>query len=59
MYHIIVPIDALYSDNEEDANEPLYAIHHDALSDALRVGDNFVVNAKLENDEGAEFYILK
>ncbi|MCO5551972.1 hypothetical protein L7F22_005480 [Adiantum nelumboides] len=34
----------------------MYAGHHDDLSDALRVGDNFVVNAE---EEDSDFYILR
>ncbi|MCO5611027.1 hypothetical protein L7F22_065276, partial [Adiantum nelumboides] len=43
--------------NEEDeVGMPLYVGHHDALSDALCVGDNFASNtAKMEYD----FYILR
>lgn len=34
----------------------MYAGHHDDLSDALRIGDNFAVNAK---EEDTDFYILR
>ncbi|MCO5608291.1 hypothetical protein L7F22_062497 [Adiantum nelumboides] len=34
----------------------MYAGHHNDLSDALRVGDNFAVNAE---EKDSDFYILK
>lgn len=43
-------------DEEDEVDMPLYAGHHDALSDALCVGDNFATNAaEMEYD----FYILR
>ncbi|MCO5547485.1 hypothetical protein L7F22_000935 [Adiantum nelumboides] len=46
--------DDVSSDEEIDA--PMYAGHHDDLSDALRVGDNFAVNTE---EKDSDFYILK
>ncbi|MCO5548026.1 hypothetical protein L7F22_001482 [Adiantum nelumboides] len=42
------------SDEEIDAS--MYVGHHDDLSDALRVGDNFAVN---NEEEDSDFYILR
>ena len=42
------------SDDESDL--PVYGGHHDAISDALRVGDTFATNA---NEDGADFYLLR
>ncbi|MCO5597464.1 hypothetical protein L7F22_051542 [Adiantum nelumboides] len=58
-YLRIIPIEAdideyVTSDKEIDA--PMYANHHDDFSDALWVGDNFVVNA---DEEDSDFYILR
>lgn len=44
------------SSDDDNGRMPMYAGHHDALSDALCVGDNFATNA---SEEGADFYILK
>ena len=35
---------------------PIYGVHHDAISDALLVGDNFVTNP---SEEGWDLYILR
>ena len=50
------------SEDVKDANEVedfAYKGHHDALSDALCIGDNFVVIAPHDNEELANFYVLK
>ena len=60
-YHQLVPRD-IKEDSEEDAiNQeveyyPLYAGHHDNLSDSLCVGDNFATNP---TEKDVDFYILK
>ncbi|MCO5546974.1 hypothetical protein L7F22_000413 [Adiantum nelumboides] len=58
-YARIIPVEAdigkdVSSDEEIDA--PMYAGHHDDLSDALRVGHNFAINAE---EEDTDFYILR
>ena len=42
------------SSGDEVADEPMYAGHHDDLSNALLVGHNFVVNAE-EEEEASTF----
>ena len=44
------------SSDDEGSDLPMYAGHHDAISDALCVGDTFATNA---HEEGADFYLLK
>ena len=45
-----------YLSDEEGEDFPLYAGHHDALSDALCVGDNFATNT---TEKDVDFYLLK
>lgn len=48
------------SSSDVDADIPTYAGHPDALSDALCVGENFVVvNVSSDENEGKDFYIIK
>ena len=50
------------SNNVRDADEVedfAYERHHDALSDALCIGDNFAIIAPHDNEELADFYVLK
>ena len=50
------------SNNVRDADEVedfAYEEHHDALSDALCIGDNFAVIAPHDNEELVDFYVLK
>ena len=52
-------VEGFGSDEESDDDGdvmPMYGGHHDAISDALRVGDNFATNG---SKEGWDFYILK
>ncbi len=44
------------SSDDEESDLPMYGGHHDAISDALCVGDTFATNA---HEEGADFYLLK
>ena len=49
------------SDSDKESNDdgvvmPIYGGHHDAISDALQVGDNFATNP---SEEGWDFYILR
>ena len=46
-------------EDDDEIEDPAYEGHHDALSDALRVGDNFAVIAPHDNEELVDFYILK
>ena len=43
---------------EEEIDDPTYEGHHEALIDALLIGDNFVL-APHDNDEHVDFYLLK
>lgn len=60
-YRQLIPVDVDDDSGEDSSDEeldniPLYAGHHDALSDALCVGDNFATNP---TEKDADFYILK
>ena len=44
------------SSDDEGSDLPMYGGHHDAISDALCIGDTFATNA---HDDGADFYLLK
>ena len=55
-YVTIEPSDDI---EEEEIDDPTYEGHHDALTDALLIGDNFVVPAAHDNDELVDFYVLK
>lgn len=46
-------------DDDDDIEDFAYEGHHDALSDALCIGDNFAVIARHDNEELADFYVLK
>lgn len=50
------PIDGGNSDDE--SNAPTYEGHYEALSKALQLGDNFVVNDNGNNEEGVYFYLI-
>lgn len=58
-YHLIEPKEDEEDSDDEGLDEAAYEGHHDFLSDALSVGDNFAVNVEADNEEGADFYILK
>ena len=45
--------------DEEETDDPVYAGHHDALTDVLYIGDNFVVVAPPDNEELVDFYLLR
>ncbi|KAI5055417.1 hypothetical protein GOP47_0028938 [Adiantum capillus-veneris] len=53
---VMVESDREASSEDEDEYAPMYAGHHDDLSDALMVGQNFAVTAE---EIGADFYVLK
>ena len=46
-------------EKQSKKEEFIYQGPGDTLSDVIHVGDNFAVNAKEGNSEGADFYILK
>ena len=56
-YVTLEPTDDVSDDDEIE--EFAYEGHHDALSDALCVGDNFAVIAPHDNVELVDFYVLK
>ena len=58
-YHLIEPIKDEEDSDDEDLDEALYEGNHDFLSGALSVGENFAMNAEVDNEEGADFYLLK
>jgi len=44
---------------DDEIEDFAYEGHHDALSDALRVGNNFAFIAPHDNEELADFFVLK
>ncbi|MCO5581112.1 hypothetical protein L7F22_034988 [Adiantum nelumboides] len=58
-YLRIIPTEANIDEDvssDEEIDAPMYAGHHDDLSDALRVGDNFASNTE---EEDSDFYVLR
>ena len=55
-YVTLKPLDDI---EEEETDDPTYEGHHEALTDALLIGDNFVVPAPHDNNEHVDFYVLK
>ena len=60
-YRTLIPIDGDNSNDDQSSDDegsdlPMYGGHHDAISDALCLGDTFATNAY---EEGADFYLLK
>ena len=51
-YIIIQPLDTNFDSDKESNDDgvvmPIYGGHHDAISDALQVGDNFATNPSEE-----------
>ena len=58
-YHLIEPKEDEEDSDDEGLDNAAYEGHHDFLFDGLSVGDNFAVNAEVDNEEGVDFYILK
>lgn len=58
-YLILEPTEEGEDDDDEINEDAAYEGHYDTLSQALIVGDNFVVIAPNDNEEKVDFYIVK